>query len=210
MPGPLDIDKLKVVLKQRWLTQRRLRQRVVQANLPMAWPYWEEDPNFNLNAHVHRLALPAPGDRAMLQAFASDLVSTPLDFSKPLWQIHVIENYGEGGALLYRIHYVVGDGSALSALLMSAPGTAASSAPGTAASATTAVLTSAGDIPQIAKQAVMAAMLGRRLAKKLVIAGLDILSDPDKADDYVNKGGGLYPLFIAACPQSFGTGDGVS
>lgn len=185
---PLDIDKLKVVLKQRWLTQRRLRQRVVQANLPMAWPYWEEDPNFNLNAHVHRLALPAPGDRAMLQAFASDLVSTPLDFSKPLWQIHVIENYGEGGALLYRIHYVVGDGSALSALLMSAPGTAASSAPGTAASATTAVLTSAGDIPQIAKQAVMAAMLGRRLAKKLVIAGLDILSDPDKADDYVNKG----------------------
>lgn len=183
---PLAVEKLKDVLQGRWLTHRRLRQRVVQSSLPLAWPYWEDDPNFNLNAHVHRVALPAPGDRAMLQAFASDLIGTPLDFSKPLWQIHLIEGYGSGGALLYRLHHVIGDGVALSNLLMSVTDPAASSAPAASSEATLAPVPD--DIPQIAKQAVIAAKLSRRLAKKFVIAGLDIISEPDKMDDYVNKG----------------------
>ncbi len=188
---PVDIEKLKVVLQVRWLKHRRLRQRVVQSGIPMAWPYWEDDPNFNLNTHVHRLALPAPGDQAMLQALASDLVSTPLDYSKPLWQIHVIENYGEGGAILYRIHHVIGDGTALAALLLSVTDTEMEVV---GDEGKTPTLTSSGQAdftpdttPQIAKQAVIAARLGRRIAKKFVIAGLDIISDPDKTGDYVNK-----------------------
>ncbi|MBE2223432.1 MAG: wax ester/triacylglycerol synthase family O-acyltransferase [Anaerolineae bacterium] len=193
---PLDVEKLKVVLQERWLKHRRLRQRVVQSSLPMAWPYWEDDPNFNLNAHVHRVALPEPGDQAMLQALASDLVSTALDYSKPLWQIHVIENYDGGGALLYRIHHVIGDGIALAALLMSMTDTSASSVQATSASSVQepspssvqAISSDPNDLPQIAKQALIAAKLSRHLAKKFVVAGLDILSDPDKTSDYVNKG----------------------
>ena len=45
-------------------------------------------PKFDLAAHVHRIALPAPGDQAALQAMVSDLASTPLDPSKALWQAH--------------------------------------------------------------------------------------------------------------------------
>jgi len=182
---PLDIEQLKTVLQGRWLKHRRLRQRVVQPSLPMAWPYWEDDPNFNLNTHVHRVALPEPGDKVMLQALASDLVSTPLDYSKPLWQIHVIENYGDGGALLYRIHHVVGDGTALSGLLMSVTDTSTSLAQDISPEET--ITPQPDTTPQIAKQAFIAAKLSRRLAKKFVIAGLDIISDPDKTNDYVNK-----------------------
>ena len=198
---PVDIEMLKGVLQERWLKHRRLRQRVVQSGMPMAWPYWEDDPNFNLNAHVHRVALPAPGDRTMLQVLASDLVSTSLDYSKPLWQIHVIENYDGGGALLYRIHHVIGDGTALSGLLLSVTDTSTNSVQATSADSVTSTgsvpAPSSGSVqvasvpdttPQIAKQAVIAAKLSRRIAKKFVIAGLDIISDPDKTSDYVNKG----------------------
>jgi WS/DGAT/MGAT family acyltransferase len=182
---PVDMEKLKIVLQERWLTHRRLRQRLVRPDLPLARPYWEADPNFNLNAHVHRVALPEPGDEAVLQAFVSDLVSTPLDYSKPLWQIHVIENVGAGGALLFRIHHAIGDGTALSNLMMSV--TAPSESLGQAASPS-----ANGQHPlatsQIGKQITFARRLGRRLAKKVAIVGLDIISDPDKTGDYVNKG----------------------
>ena len=184
---PVDIDKLKEVLQTRWLTHRRMRQRVIRSSIPMAWPYWEDDPNFNLNAHVHRIALPNPGDQAALQTFASDLVSTPLDYSKPLWQIHVIENYGDGGALLYRIHHAIGDGTALANLMMSVTDVAADES-----GEETAVIpphTNQQDsMSHLAKQAVVAVKVGRHFAKKFAIAGLDILSDPDKTEDYVNKG----------------------
>jgi diacylglycerol O-acyltransferase len=183
---PVDIDKVKTVLQKRWLKHRRLRQRVVRSSIPMAWPYWEEDPNFNLNAHVHRVALPEPGDQTRLQTFASDLVSTPLDYSKPLWQLHVIENYRGGGALLFRIHHAIGDGTALANLLMSVTD---SNVDGEEDGAETIPQPNdpPDNTPQLAKQALIAAKLGRRFAKKFAIAGLDIISDPEKAGDYVNK-----------------------
>src|SRR5690554_2001134 len=81
---PVDIDYLRDLIQYRLLQFRRFRQRVVRPSLPLAPPYWEDDPNFNLDSHIHRIALPAPGDQAALQEVASDLMSTPLDFFKPL------------------------------------------------------------------------------------------------------------------------------
>jgi WS/DGAT/MGAT family acyltransferase len=54
-----------------------------------------------------------------LQEMASDLMSTPLDFSKPLWQFHLIENYGEGCAIMCRLHHCIADGMALVFVLLS-------------------------------------------------------------------------------------------
>ncbi|MBK8987747.1 MAG: hypothetical protein IPM39_17045 [Chloroflexi bacterium] len=122
---PVMVEELKAVLRQRWLTQRRMRQRLVRPGLLLARAYWEDDPYFDLNAHVHRIALPAPGDQATLQEMAGDLASMPLDFSKPLWQIHVIDNYGAGGAVMFRLHHVVADGAALEHLFSSLTDTSA-------------------------------------------------------------------------------------
>ena len=115
----IDFDHLKAVIEHKLLTFDRFRMRVVQSRLPFGQSYWEVDPTFNLNAHLHRVALPSPGDKAALQEMASDLMSTPLDFSKPLWQFHLIENYGEGCAIMCRLHHCIADGMALVFVLLS-------------------------------------------------------------------------------------------
>ena len=96
----------------------RFRQRVREPALGLGLPYWETDPHFDLGAHLHRIALPAPGGIPALQALVSDLMSTPLDFSKPLWQMHLIENVNQGCAIVLRIHHCIGDGVALVKVLL--------------------------------------------------------------------------------------------
>jgi WS/DGAT/MGAT family acyltransferase len=116
----LDFEHLKAVIQHKLLTFDRFRMRVVQSRLPFVPSYWETDPTFNINAHLHRVALPSPGDKVALQEMASDLMSTPLDFSKPLWQFHFIENYGdEGCAIMCRLHHCIADGMALVFVLLS-------------------------------------------------------------------------------------------
>ena len=116
---PINIEHLKAVFEYRWLKFDRFSQRLVRPTLPTSRPYWETDPHFNLAAHFRRTALPPPGDQAALQQMVSDLMSTPLDFSKPLWQIHVIEKYGEGSAIVARMHHSIADGLALVYVLLS-------------------------------------------------------------------------------------------
>lgn len=115
----LDFDELVEVVRYRWLRFDRFRQRVVYPRRPFAGPHWQLDPTFNLNAHVHRVALPAPGDYVTLQAMISDLMSTPLDYSKPLWQVHFIEGYEEGSVVMARLHHAIADGIALMYVLLS-------------------------------------------------------------------------------------------
>ncbi|MGZ6989284.1 MAG: wax ester/triacylglycerol synthase family O-acyltransferase, partial [Thermoanaerobaculia bacterium] len=82
-------------------------------------------PTFNMDAHLHKIALPAPGDLGALRDVVSDLMSTPLDFSKPLWQCHYIEGLGSGSAILLRFHHCIGDGVALVHVILSLTDTAA-------------------------------------------------------------------------------------
>lgn len=114
---PLGIDQIRRVLEYRWLRYERFRQRVVRP--PLLRPYWQTDPHFDLGRHLHHLALPAPGDHTALQDLVSSLMSTPLDFSRPPWQFYLIEGYGEGCAVMARIHHCVADGVALVGVLLS-------------------------------------------------------------------------------------------
>ena len=117
----VDFDDFVEVVKHRWLRFDRFRQHVVYPRIrrPLAGPRWEFDPHFDVNAHVHRVALPEPGDYATLQNFISDLASTPLDYSKPLWQCHFIEGYEEGSVVMSRLHHAIADGIALMYVLLS-------------------------------------------------------------------------------------------
>src|SRR5581483_4201560 len=87
--GPLDLDRAREVVRER-LVERfpRFRQRVIEPLGGLGLPRWEDDPNFELDRHIHHIALPAPGDRLALQELASDVISTPLDRSKPLWDMY--------------------------------------------------------------------------------------------------------------------------
>jgi len=119
---PLDFERVKEDLSQRFLCFHRFRQRVVWPGFPPGMPHWEDDPLFDLRSHLHRIALPAPGDDQALQEVLSHLISTPLDRARPLWEIHLIENYGKGCVLLFRLHHCLADGMALLHVLRSMTG----------------------------------------------------------------------------------------
>lgn len=110
---PILFKRMEATLEARFLKYDRFRQRVREPRLKLGTPRWEFDPHFDLHAHLHRIALPDPGDQDALQELVGDLMSTPLDFSKPLWQWHLVENFGTGCALVIRLHHCIADGLAL-------------------------------------------------------------------------------------------------
>ena len=113
---PLDFERLRATFEQRLLRFDRFRQRVVEVG---GEARWEFDPHFTLDAHLHRIALPAPHDQRALQELVSDFMSMPLDLTKSPWQYHLIENYRGGCALLGRLHHCIADGIALIHVLLS-------------------------------------------------------------------------------------------
>ena len=82
-----------------------------------AW--WCNDAGFDIEHHIKRTRLPTPGDQAQLQRFVAGLASVPLDPRHALWQIHIIEDYEGGVALVVRIHHAIGDGAALVRVFLS-------------------------------------------------------------------------------------------
>ncbi len=116
LAAPMELATLKSLLEERFLGFTRFRQRVRN---PDGSPYWELDPHFDLSQHVHRSALPGEAGKAELKERVSDLMSVPLDRSKPLWQMELIEEYRDGSALIVRLHHCIGDGMALLQVLLS-------------------------------------------------------------------------------------------
>jgi len=116
MDERLDYASLLETVEQRFLTFRRFRQKAEDG---ARGAYWVFDEDFDIRQHVRRAALPGAADRTELEIFVSDLASTPLDTSRPLWQFHVVENYIDGPVIIVRIHHCIADGIALVQVFLS-------------------------------------------------------------------------------------------
>ena len=116
---PLDFNRLYATIDSRLASFPRFQRRIVQPKSGIGLPNWEDDPHFDLRTHLQRVALPAPGDKTELQEMIANLTIAPLDTHKPLWQVHLIENYGDGCVLFFRIHHCITDGIAGIFLLLS-------------------------------------------------------------------------------------------
>jgi WS/DGAT/MGAT family acyltransferase len=115
---PLDVERAKEVFGSRVVGRfPRFRQRVVEA--PGRRPAFEDDPHFAIDNHLHRIAVPPPGDEAALRELVDDLITATLDRDRPLWHAYLIEGYGDGGAVLVRTHHCIADGIALARLMLS-------------------------------------------------------------------------------------------
>ncbi len=122
-PG-VDYDVLCQRIEERLLKYNRFRQRVVQDT---AGATWVEDRNFDITAHVVRETLPKSkgvDQQTALQDRVGELAMQPLDKRRPLWQLHLIENYvgpdgKKGSALVVRIHHCIADGISLISVTMS-------------------------------------------------------------------------------------------
>ena len=119
---PVDQASVLQVFGERVVSRfRRFRQRVAEPALtlaPWAAPDWVDDADFALAGHVSRTRLPAPGDQRALQQTASDLAERPLRKDRPLWELHLLDGCGNGGALLLRTHHAIADGGALMQVLL--------------------------------------------------------------------------------------------
>jgi diacylglycerol O-acyltransferase / wax synthase len=96
----------------------RYRQRVRFVPLAIGRPVWVDDPTFRLGYHLRHTALPAPGGREELRALVGRVMAQPLDRTKPLWELWVVEGLEDGHwALVSKIHHAIVDGIAGTDLL---------------------------------------------------------------------------------------------
>ena len=85
---------------------------------------WEEDANFDLEQHVHRVQLPEPCGVAELEEYVADMRSRPLPRDRPLWEVAVVdgvvtENGESGAAIVSRFHHSIADGVRLTQVMLS-------------------------------------------------------------------------------------------
>jgi WS/DGAT/MGAT family acyltransferase len=205
---PMSLKALKQVVRQRFLSYARFRQKPVDTP---AGAYWQDDEHFDLDWHVRESALPGRADKKALERFVSQLASSPLDASKPLWQFHLVERYDGGSALIARIHHSYADGIALVQVLLSLTDTTRTAAKG-----------SELDKAWLKQEAVpVARRVGAaerymKLGGKVIGQGMAMYRDPSLAGVLAKEGGEiarelLYALALPDDPPSLLRGDlGVS
>jgi WS/DGAT/MGAT family acyltransferase len=109
--SPLDLAAIQQLLAERLPLIPPLRWRLAEVPLNLDYPYWVDDPDFDLEFHVREIALPAPGSEAQLAEQTARLVARPLDRSRPLWELYLIQGLDDGHiAVLTKIHHAVVDG----------------------------------------------------------------------------------------------------
>ena len=108
---PLDYEDLLQYVSDRLPLIPRYTQRAVMVPLNLAHPTWEEDPEFDIRQHIVRHRLKGGHDDAALAALCAKLFAEPLDRSRPLWEMHFIEGYRHGCAVLAKTHHCMIDGA---------------------------------------------------------------------------------------------------
>jgi WS/DGAT/MGAT family acyltransferase len=109
--GRLRFEDLEQLVAERIHMVPRFRQRVLFPPLPLGKPAWVDDERFDLSFHLRRAALPPPGGRRELAELVGRVMSRPLDRSRPLWELYLIEGLEDGHvAGLAKSHHALIDG----------------------------------------------------------------------------------------------------
>lgn len=77
--------------ESRMQLSRTMRQRLVRVPFDLDYPYWIEDPDFDLEYHLRHVALPKPGDWRQLCIQAARIFARPLDLTRPPWEFTIVE-----------------------------------------------------------------------------------------------------------------------
>jgi diacylglycerol O-acyltransferase len=117
--GPVPpYEDLLANLEQRMGEVRRCKQVLKTHPLDLGPPEWVDDPHFDIAHHVHRVALPEPGDDAELFKMIAALMQHRLDREHPLWECWIIEGLTDDRwAILTKLHHCIADGIATMQML---------------------------------------------------------------------------------------------
>ena len=106
-----DADRFVAQIGERLAGVPRYRQKIREVPVHLGLPVWVDDPGFELDYHVRRSALPAPGSDAQLRELVGRLMSRQLDRARPLWEIYLVEGLSDDRfAIVTKIHHAMVDG----------------------------------------------------------------------------------------------------
>ena len=111
MPGGYSFDRVRRFIASRLDVVPAFRRRLTTVPFSLGRPVWIDDAGFDLDYHVRRAALPAPGGPEELARFSADVAGRPLDRSKPLWEMWFVEGIdGDKVAMVAKMHHATIDG----------------------------------------------------------------------------------------------------
>ncbi|WP_071286094.1 WS/DGAT/MGAT family O-acyltransferase [Mycolicibacterium llatzerense] len=120
MEGPApDFPELRAALEERSARIPRLRQVLHSYPLDISAPEWVAAHSFDIDHHVRRHTVTAPGDDASVYRAVADVMERRLDRSRPLWETWVFDGLADGRwALLVKLHHCIADGVSAAAMLV--------------------------------------------------------------------------------------------
>jgi diacylglycerol O-acyltransferase / wax synthase len=187
----LEFKDFRNTIISRFLRFPRFLTRPVQISGDYVW---ERDPFFDIDSHVKKVALTGDADKKDLQRYLGDQASVPFDSNKPLWQMHFVDNYQHGKAIILRVHHCYADGLALISVFNSITDGSANVAP-----FSYAATASNEEIPQeinyewpryqrLVDSAAMRADRYAKLAKKVSSEGINIIRDQEAMRSVLGDG----------------------
>jgi len=111
MPGGYSFDRIRSLLFERLPSLAPVRQKLATVPFNLSRPFWVDDPDLDIDRHIHRVALAPPGGDRLLGDIVGDIASWPLRRDLPLWDFWVIEGLGdERIAIVAKMHHATIDG----------------------------------------------------------------------------------------------------
>lgn len=115
---PIDIDCLKDRVEDRLMAIDRFRQRVEPSRIPLGRPVWRESEDFALSDHLVVVEPEMQQAPDNLERLVGELLGRPLEPSRPLWQLFVIDDIAGSSAIVARVHQSIADGTLVPRLVL--------------------------------------------------------------------------------------------
>ncbi len=111
VPGGYSYRRIRQLLNDRIPQVPVFQRRLVEVPMRLGFPVWVDDPEFDIDNHLRRAALPSPGGMRELAEFAGDVISRQLHRDRPLWEMWIVEGLKDGKiALVVKMHHSTIDG----------------------------------------------------------------------------------------------------
>src|SRR3984885_14823073 len=111
VPGGYSFRRVRQLIDDRIPLAPVFQRRLVEVPMRLGHPVWVDDPAFDIDNHLRRAALPAPGGMRELGDFAADVISRQLHRDRPLWEMWIVEGLEDGKiALVAKMHHSTIDG----------------------------------------------------------------------------------------------------
>jgi len=117
--GGYSYQRVRRLMEERLPRLVPFRRRLVAVPFGLDHPLWVDDPDFHVRSHIYRIGAPTPGSEQVLANLVAQIAAQPLDRTRPLWELWVVEGLAEGRiALVLKLHHAVADGVSATQLLL--------------------------------------------------------------------------------------------